>query len=134
MLGRVLTVREPAVPLLFLCKCAVPSGAGVLAEAELLVLALMAPTSFAQSSSAQLAALAAFTSAKVISFSCLFALSLILRVATAHFFSSIVFDLRSFSALTKFHPVWSRSTHLILIPTLINGRWREYPKNSLKDG
>jgi hypothetical protein len=30
-------------------------------------------------------------------------------------------------------PVWCRilhSTHLILIPTLINGHWREYPKNS----
>jgi hypothetical protein len=74
----------------------VPSGAGVLAEAESSVLALMAPMSFAQSSSARVAALAAFTSAKVISFSCLFALSLILRAATAHVFSSIVFDLRSF--------------------------------------
>jgi hypothetical protein len=99
MLGRVLMVREPAVPLLFLCKCAVPSGAGVLEEAESSVLALMAPASFARSSSARVAALAAFASAKVISFSCLFALSLILRVATAHFFSSIVFDLRSFLAL-----------------------------------
>jgi hypothetical protein len=46
MLGSILMVREPAVPLLFLCKCAVPSSAGVLAEAESSVLALMAPTSF----------------------------------------------------------------------------------------
>ncbi len=101
MLGRVLTVREPAVPLLFLCKCVVPSGAGVLEETESSVLAPMAPTSFARSSSTQVVALAAFTSAKVISFSCLFALSLILRAVTAHFFSSIVFDLRSFSAFIR---------------------------------